>query len=1767
MSFKNFLFLILKPNFKGSIRGVLVSVLLILAFLPTLALGAPASPEWFSVSQNGGDYEIRQRGDEFFSWYETQTGLSVFLNGDGDWEIQRENPDGSLGFVGTGNLLSPVNILSEYDTSPFFSSNEWRDVRYQRWLSQKELPTEALGSTYRLLVVLGYFSDHTVAGNLDESMVAGDESGSDYQSLLEGSDGVLNEFFNRESGQALSVDAHVTSWLPLNGTEASYLNSGENLVLDALASLESAGSLSGVSIDGSVDYDGVLVIHSGKNQARSTAGDSAKLWSGAGNLNSEVSILSGNIALRDFAYVAALGGQSEDSTTDPGILCHEVGHLLGLIDLQEYDDAGFGPGAWDLMGTGVWGFAGNVDGAQTPSPLGAWSRVRMGWALKTDLKATGSNVSLSSVQDGGVVFNLPTESSTEYFLLETRSPISESWASAPMGNVGLLIWHIEESGIQGNDALDWAHPLVKVEEADGDDSLGSGNEVYEEGDLWSFQSTLSTFALGSGNTGVSSRYEDGFYYLRSTGGDPSYFRIENIREESSGILFDFVGTETSLSVKSFEDGEVQWLPIEGATGYDLERRIGSLGSWTSLLDGVNQLTYTDNITGSDIYEYRVRADRYSDDDHWSKILSFGLSLESADFNPHTGVLTLEWNVPIEVSGVDQLDLNGLTVVDSSGDNIFSLLPSPQDFSYPGYEDADSVDATFLTTGAASQTVNLQLSESQRYAWITNSSTQNNDLFIEVESGSALGEISSGNLQNIEQSHDLGNAVSVSSVRDTTPPSIESVSYSDSSGKLIINYDEPLLISSFPSGSLFTLRGSNGLSTTLDSAAVVYRGDQLELTLSDRDRLRSILIQFQNSGNVIVDLPSSQITDISGVSHGALTWSEVDETPDETPPSIASFSLSGRDENRVLEVTFSEPVFFFNDVTPTAEEFGVVISNGGGDTLALGGNAVGSELESLTLSQEASDAFGAEEVPVKTISVSFQLSEEEVDALDAFNDELNRDEGRVFTNPAPRIFAQLSRNGNFSDYAHYLQGNFVCDKTSLVSSDDYTPRRRARFLHPHYDSTVTEVLGSQESLIWKWKHQIKYEINGGWDGDEVLQLEWENATLEANVITKKILETGISLDPDETAPFQYSIWDTTTEEEDQAQGYRLKIFRIAAGGDNVLLDTSAEVEIDNVAPEVRISYVSQTNPTHKVNANDVFVDQPSLYQGIHDLTTDEAENANVLIVATFSEPVIEAPSISINQPGLEDLSEVLMSASKGNILNEGGGNTSSVFYFAYDVQTQNGTDYIDGIASVEIDSVQDRAVGHLLAGTLSANAEEIQGNRSNDPPAEDLAFSIDTIPPTLSSLEFVILDESIIEEFSTLNLTYSEDMYRPVGSSDNTPLDSSGYPVTGVLSVSNYFITGSAGENLSVTSVDENSSGAGPYKLTLDGAVELGTLRLNVSSLFVKDLHNNVLGGTSAVSAVWPGPLKNRSEVFLPVRGRTRLLLSGGFPPYSLNIDNVYSGIAEMDGQRPQDILGRGLGAFTIEVTESRSQTRFVNVDVIDPYDARISQDFNAYRDSFDYRMVGLPFNLSTWDGAGLKEALMTDVGTMGEDYVLFTYGEDGKYSVVGDNTDAVGPGYGFWMASRKRRNIAIEGEGSWPLQVVGVDLHPGWNMIGNPFDQSLDVDEIFVSADGQRSRIRDLSQSQTANEIWSANIITSQYETSNVLQPFEGAWLYVNSSEGAELIYYRGEEEDDLEVDYEPEASQKSRLSQVLYPPGRPGSFSSSAQGGSGGGGGGCLFR
>jgi hypothetical protein len=163
--------------------------------------------------------------------------------------------------------------------------------------------------------------------------------------------------------------------------------------------------------------------------------------------------------------------------TRVGVLCHEIGHLLGLSDLYDGDYSSLGVGGYDVMSS-AWG----LDHSQNyPPSLCAPSKLLLGWLAAPDLLRRAKQANRSSYsevlqltdQRSGEAFAVELTPG-EFFLIENRQPLLND--ALLFG--GALVWQVDTAKLAktGNDQeIDptrpesWAesHPAVRLLQPDG----------------------------------------------------------------------------------------------------------------------------------------------------------------------------------------------------------------------------------------------------------------------------------------------------------------------------------------------------------------------------------------------------------------------------------------------------------------------------------------------------------------------------------------------------------------------------------------------------------------------------------------------------------------------------------------------------------------------------------------------------------------------------------------------------------------------------------------------------------------------------------------------------------------------------------------------------------------------------------------------------------------------------------------------------------------------------------------------------------------------------------------------------------------------------------------------------------------------------------------------------------------------------------------------------------------------------------------------------
>lgn len=359
-----------------------------------------------------------------------------------------------------------------------------------------ERPVRAISGTGMVVALPIDFSD--VPGR------RGSNTPARYEQLLFGEyphgGGSLARYYRDMSYGSFDVDGTVAPWRRMprtrdaysgtSGGMGSYPNNSQSLLEDAVRANDAAIDFADYDNDGpdgrpdSGDDDGyvdsVFLVYAGTSAAESGNLD-ATLWPHAWRHVVATRDRSANGSFIKVGRYAAVPERMEQAGPDGdlltvGILAHEYGHVLGLPDLVD-GERGDGPGDWDVMGSGVWGF----EHSSRPSGMSAWSRARLGWMTPQLLEGDHLAHRMQSSYDRRTVVKLPIADTPlhEHFLVERRTRTGFD-ADAP--GDGLLVWHVDDS-ISPGDAS--AHPRVELVAADGrgngdvGDLLGDGGSMND----------------------------------------------------------------------------------------------------------------------------------------------------------------------------------------------------------------------------------------------------------------------------------------------------------------------------------------------------------------------------------------------------------------------------------------------------------------------------------------------------------------------------------------------------------------------------------------------------------------------------------------------------------------------------------------------------------------------------------------------------------------------------------------------------------------------------------------------------------------------------------------------------------------------------------------------------------------------------------------------------------------------------------------------------------------------------------------------------------------------------------------------------------------------------------------------------------------------------------------------------------------------------------------------------------------------------------------
>jgi M6 family metalloprotease-like protein len=596
-------------NTKSFVRIIAATTLLLSTPLID-AVAVPAYPGIHEAVQPDGTlFEMRLRGDEFFKWHETDDGYTILQDqSDGYWKYATPATNKS-GQVPLPNAIvgksDPVSLGLKPGVVPDRTAVAMRMAERHAAKQPAAASTANLVSpppvkipvsgntTIQNIVILAAFSDHWDDVN-GRALASKGRLKSEYEALFnqqgytEGQAvGSVRDYYNEVSYGGLEIDSIVTPWVKLPNTEAYY---GENdasgwdmrpqqMVNDAIEAAATAGfNFAQGDSDGDGWVDCLTIIHSGHGEEWS-GNPSSLIWSHQWNLTGTKTKNSINM-YRYHTSPALRGDTSNSSIIRIGVICHEMGHFFGLPDLYDYSDTSLGIGSWGIMAFGSW----NGGDGRSPAHFCAWSKFMLGLLQPTRMHSQ-------------IVTELPSASlypvahmyrdglgDGEYFLVEnrTKSGFDNSVNISP----GILIYHIDDKS-NNNDLGAWPHPVVKIEEANGDDSLGLKLVPAEAGDVWHSGNGLAGgFSDQTGNQHTNAMAYQAHFYNRAD--DPasySYITLNGFSAPAETMTYSAETLRASVASQSVTQPNftVSWPASANATAYELQE--GVPVTLTSFIDG------------------------------------------------------------------------------------------------------------------------------------------------------------------------------------------------------------------------------------------------------------------------------------------------------------------------------------------------------------------------------------------------------------------------------------------------------------------------------------------------------------------------------------------------------------------------------------------------------------------------------------------------------------------------------------------------------------------------------------------------------------------------------------------------------------------------------------------------------------------------------------------------------------------------------------------------------------------------------------------------------------------------------------------------------------------------------------------------------------------------------------------------------------------------------------------------------------------------------
>lgn len=423
------------------------------------------------VLNSGEEVEFFESGDEYFRYYHDASGFVLIRDGLEKTLTYGTLVDGKVVSSGISFSSSEKDIFSvdkltaseiDFSLNPELLSKIDRGAPYGGQVSLSSSGDEMITVNQRPLLALDPADKRTITNVVilvkfnDTPQAVVDSAISVFDSYFNNTVNSLKNYYETMSNNQVTIN----SYLPRETNLAVYVHNGGNrsyydieasntierrtresqLLGGAVSGAQSKFNLTGKDLDINDDgyIDSVSFLICGDNE--DTWG--GLLWPHSWNLDS--------IDGASTSYIGAykVGDYSLNFTTsiNVGVLCHEMGHVLGAPDLYHYEYDFVPVGKWDLMGSNT----------SMPQYMLTYMRDKyvggIGSGQIVDIISNGiytlAPVSTSYLETDVLSYKIRrSDKPNEYFMIEYRNPIISSRYDSSLPSTGLIVYRVRETNV------------------------------------------------------------------------------------------------------------------------------------------------------------------------------------------------------------------------------------------------------------------------------------------------------------------------------------------------------------------------------------------------------------------------------------------------------------------------------------------------------------------------------------------------------------------------------------------------------------------------------------------------------------------------------------------------------------------------------------------------------------------------------------------------------------------------------------------------------------------------------------------------------------------------------------------------------------------------------------------------------------------------------------------------------------------------------------------------------------------------------------------------------------------------------------------------------------------------------------------------------------------------------------------------------------------------------------------------------------------------